>query len=150
MKKYILITIVLLLAMQLQAQSIERQVVGSGGMTLSTDLVTLDFTVGETVVTTIANDNSILTQGFHQTPFSQVIVIDPEPTAVFSLYPNPTSGRVIIEGEGIKETNIYAITGQRVFRTNKTSFDISHLLAGVYIAQIETKSKLITKRIVKE
>ncbi|MEW7280958.1 T9SS type A sorting domain-containing protein [Aquimarina sp. 2201CG1-2-11] len=149
MKKYILITIVLLTIMQLQAQGIERQVIASSGMTLMNDQVTLDFTIGEIAITTINNESSVLTQGFHQ-PSYMVITTEPDTPTTFSLYPNPTSGWVIIEGEGVKEINLYSITGQWVFTSNQNSFDISHLSSGVYMAQIETISKMIIKRIVKK
>ncbi|NQY28015.1 MAG: hemagglutinin protein [Flavobacteriaceae bacterium] len=49
------------------SQSIERQVIGSAGTTL-TDGATasIDFTVGELVVSTITDGTTTLTQGFHQ------------------------------------------------------------------------------------
>ncbi len=149
MKTYIFIAAIFL-GVQLQAQSIERQVIGAGGLTLSNDLVTLDFTVGETVVTTITNGNSILMQGFHQIPFAEVITVIEPDTFTFSLYPNPTSGVIFIQGKDIKEVEIYSITGQKVFQTNDHRFDISQLSSGIYIARIRTGNKLVIKRIVKE
>jgi hypothetical protein len=50
-----------------QAQTIERQVLGSAGTTLSNGTVSLDFTLGELAVTTITNGTTTLNQGFHQT-----------------------------------------------------------------------------------
>lgn len=150
MKKYILNTIVLLAIIQVQAQSIERQVIGVGGLTLSKDAITLDFTIGETIVTTISQGNSILTQGFHQIPFAEVITVIEPDTSTFSLYPNPTSGLVYVEGKDIQEIELYAITGQRVYATSQSNFDITHLSSGVYIVRIRTTKKLITHRIVKE
>ncbi|AUC83236.1 hemagglutinin protein [Lacinutrix sp. Bg11-31] len=49
-----------------QAQSIERQVIGVSGETLSNGTVSLDFTVGELAVTSITNGTTTLNQGFHQ------------------------------------------------------------------------------------
>ena len=52
----------------LQAQSIEREVVGSLGETIGNGgAVVLDFTVGELAVTDITNGAVTLNQGFHQT-----------------------------------------------------------------------------------
>jgi len=49
------------------SQSIERQVIGTSGTTLTDGTtLSLDFTVGELVVTTITDDTTTLTQGFHQ------------------------------------------------------------------------------------
>ncbi len=147
--KYITLVLLVLLCEGLWSQTIERQVIASSGMTLMNDQVTLDFTIGEITITTINNESSVLTQGFHQ-PSYMVITTEPDTPTTFSLYPNPTSGKVIIEGEGVKEVNLYSITGQWIFRTHQSGFDISHLSAGVYMAQIETTSTTVIKRIVKE
>lgn len=60
------------------SQSIERQVIGSTGTTL-TDGATasIDFTVGELVVSTITDGTTILTQGFHQGEVLLSIKINP-------------------------------------------------------------------------
>ena len=65
MKK--IIVIITLITSISYGQSIERQVIGSAGSTL-TDGATasLDFTVGELAVTTITDGTTTLTQGFHQ------------------------------------------------------------------------------------
>ena len=58
-------------------QSIERQVIASSGETLTNNGVTLDFTIGELAVTTITDNTTILTQGFHQGTILLGIKIDP-------------------------------------------------------------------------
>lgn len=148
MKTYIFV-ISIFLGVQLQAQSIAQQVIGSTGTTWSANGITLDFTVGEIAITTLNDNTSILTQGFHQLPYA-LITIDPVEPILFSLYPNPTSGLVVIEGDNIQQTEIYALSGQKVFQTNDSRFDISHLAAGVYIARIRTLEQTIHKRVVKE
>ncbi len=148
MKTYIFV-ITIFLGVQLHAQSIERQVIGAAGASFNNSTIVLDFTVGEIVITTVKDDTFVLTQGFHQSPYT-ILTIDPDTPTIFSMYPNPTSGLVFIEGDGILETEIYATTGQKVYSTKATSFDLTHLSSGVYIARILTTTKLITKRIVKE
>lgn len=48
------------------AQSISPTVIGSAGGSGSTGGVSIDWTVGETAITTLSNGGNILTQGFHQ------------------------------------------------------------------------------------
>lgn len=50
----------------LLAQSIERQVLGSTGATLSNASTTMSFTVGEITITSIDNGSVFFSQGFHQ------------------------------------------------------------------------------------
>ncbi|WP_299440122.1 hemagglutinin protein [uncultured Aquimarina sp.] len=59
-----------------QAQSVERQVISSGGNTISNG-VTLDFTIGELAVTTITDGTTTLTQGFQQATLQLAIKINP-------------------------------------------------------------------------
>ncbi|MBQ4820677.1 hemagglutinin protein [Aquimarina sp. MMG016] len=61
----------------IEAQTIERQVIGSSGTTISDGSVTLDFTVGELAVTTITDGATILTQGFHQENVQVSIKVNP-------------------------------------------------------------------------
>ncbi|WP_452599660.1 hemagglutinin protein [Pontimicrobium sp. MEBiC01747] len=68
---------ILLLAFQMNAQSIERQVIGSAGTTLTNGTVSLDFTVGELAVSTITDGTTTLTQGFHQGTVALLIRVDP-------------------------------------------------------------------------
>lgn len=67
----------LLCAMSVHAQSIEREVVASGGNTISDGNITLDFTVGELVVSTITDGTTTLTQGFQQGSIALSIIVDP-------------------------------------------------------------------------
>ena len=64
MKKILLVA--LLITTISYGQSIERQVIGSSGQTLSNGSTSIDFTVGELAVTTITDGATALTQGFHQ------------------------------------------------------------------------------------
>jgi hypothetical protein len=67
----------LIAASQFNAQTIERQVIGSAGTTLTNGTVSLDFTVGELVVSTISDGTTTLTQGFHQGTIALAIRVDP-------------------------------------------------------------------------
>lgn len=68
-----------------------------------------------------------------------------------TLYPNPTTGIVNIEAEGLKNVVIYDVTG-RMMKTvaNENTIDISNLEAGVYFFSVETENGSAMKKLVKE
>jgi len=90
---------------QLQAQSIERQVIGSSGNTLSNASASINFTVGELVVTTITDGSTVtLTQGFHQ----GVIQLSINLSAVAYLQGaslNPNSGEETLMRDDLRVSN---------------------------------------------
>ena len=71
--------------------------------------------------------------------------------STISIYPNPTTGLLNItsEEQDIRMISIFDLSGVRLFYTQGTTFDISHLPAGVYIVQIITEKGIVTKKIVK-
>jgi len=77
MKKILILTLVLFFMENSEAQSIEREVIGASGTTLSNTSVNLDFTIGELVVTTITDGVTILSQGFHQGSYLLSVKISP-------------------------------------------------------------------------
>ncbi|MDH7447655.1 hemagglutinin protein [Aquimarina sp. 2201CG14-23] len=87
----LMLLMILLVVVNATSQSIERQVIGSAGTTLSNATVTLDFTIGEPVITTITNGTAIVSQGFHQGSLMLAIKVNP---VVFLQGPalNPNSG----------------------------------------------------------
>jgi len=55
-----------------------------------------------------------------------------------AIYPNPTTGIINLSSEGIiTNIELYDLTGKRVAQFTKTTFDISHLNAGVYQTKIQ-------------
>jgi Secretion system C-terminal sorting domain len=66
MKKIFFITMILLLKSIVQAQSIQRSVIGSAGKTMSTSGFTLRSTVGEAIVAKASNAGYKLNQGFQR------------------------------------------------------------------------------------
>ncbi|MBQ4820604.1 hemagglutinin protein [Aquimarina sp. MMG016] len=77
MKKIFLTIIAIGTLISTQAQSIERQVISSGGNTITNGGVTLDFTIGELAVTTITDGTTTLNQGFQQGNIQLAIKINP-------------------------------------------------------------------------
>jgi len=68
-----------------------------------------------------------------------------------AVYPNPTTGLVNIEAEGLNNVVIFDVTGREVRALGaETTIDISDLEAGVYFFSIETENGTAMKKLVKE
>lgn len=73
----------------------------------------------------------------------------------FSVYPNPTNGKIIVKCEKLKVKNVVItdITGKVIFSTdvesNLTEMDISELSKGIYFLKIETENQVFVEKIVK-
>ncbi len=93
MKQFLFI-ITLLITSSLFAQTLERTVIGSSGTTLNSANASLDFTIGELVVTTSSNGTIILNQGFHQEEIILKIKLSP---VVFLQGPLTTSGTTTMD-----------------------------------------------------
>lgn len=71
------------------------------------------------------------------------------------LYPNPTTGTVILSGlNGSSRISVYDITGQllqeNVVSANTTSLELAGYKAGLYLVKVQQGSQVIVKRLVKE
>ncbi|MFO8066250.1 MAG: DUF5689 domain-containing protein [Bacteroidales bacterium] len=69
-----------------------------------------------------------------------------------SVYPNPAKERFTIEsGELINNIRIISVTGQIIknieLNSQQAEINVSDILTGIYLIQIETKDQTITKRI---
>ena len=78
--------------------------------------------------------------------------VDDQNQLDISIYPNPTSDIVFIEGNYSQlKVVVYDILGKQVMNKPITnSIDISQLEKGVYILQLSDGAKLTTKRIIKK
>jgi len=96
MKKLILL---LLFSFSLMAfsQQISPDVIASGGDHFESDELSLSWTIGETVVSTLESD-VILTQGFHQGNFIITAIDEKElENLSINIFPNPTPDYLYID-----------------------------------------------------
>lgn len=68
-----------------------QELVSAQGESLSNASGSIDFSIGELVISTESNANNTLTQGFHQTAWEFVSLEDHLPAFSMSIFPNPTS-----------------------------------------------------------
>ena len=78
--------------------------------------------------------------------------VDDQTQLDISIYPNPTSNIVYIEGNYSQlKAVVYDMLGKQVIKESiTTSIDISHLGNGVYILQLSDGAKLTKQRILKK
>jgi Leucine-rich repeat (LRR) protein len=76
-------------------------------------------------------------------------------SAMFTIYPNPTSNLLTIQNTNeleIESVSLYDTLGRKVMESNESteSIDVSNLTAGIYFIHIATASGTVTKKIIKE
>lgn len=90
---------------------------------------------------------------------NDVILANEEPVVKydFDVFPNPTFGKVKFRNVGdlgyIKNVSVYNISGQFVYsaalNNNTNEIDLSHLMQGVYLLQLETKDTIQNVKLIK-
>ncbi len=76
----------------------------------------------------------------------------------FTIYPNPASTTITIESikHQVQSIRIMDVLGREVFRSSKNdvlstkNIDVSQLLSGIYILQVQTEKGILNKKFVKE
>ena len=125
------------------SQSIDRQVIGSTGITLGNTDISMSFTIGEISTTVFTTDELILLQGFHQGVFSDII--DNEFLDLI-VYPNPTVDSFKIKNLTASAiVNIYDLRGRLVLQkknvTTNKKIDVTKLNSALYIVKIKVGNR---------
>jgi hypothetical protein len=63
--------------------------------------------------------------------------IDQIPNKI-SIYPNPTTDRIYIQGENISQTELFDLRGRKIKTTNQKQIDISEMGIGTFILKVTT------------
>jgi len=78
-------------------------------------------------------------------------IIDPnnvlECNEKYSIFPNPTTGKIVINIKNIEKIFIYNSKGQLINNSDKTDIDIGTYSKGLYFIKIITNNGIITKKI---
>lgn len=141
--KNMVVPVLLLLCVHFSnAQSIERQVIASGGDYAMVDGLSLSFTIGELAILPLETSSLLLSQGFQQGELAISTSIQNPSKLQFLVYPNPTKGWVHISlTEKVKTSlKISILDGQgQLCRQQITSNDVE----GLNLTQLPTGSYFI-------
>ena len=67
-----------------------------------------------------------------------------------AIYPNPTTGKLIIEGQGEMRVSVSNMLGQEILNTlvnGQSTIDLSRCETGVYLVRIENGSNLLSRKV---
>ena len=138
--------------MQAFGQDIPMQVVSSAGGYFSSASVSVSWTLGEPVISTLTSTNVILTQGFQQgNLFGTDVPINPDINSLnLKMYPNPANNKVWFDvnnqkAKGDFVVEVFDITGRKIIIQNLGQFvsqeqmelSVSTLKPGIYLVNVK-------------
>lgn len=108
---------------------------------------------------TDSNDGDV--SGLHGADDAWVVKFAGMPTGsievaslAFGPYPNPTTGRIIVEGQGLRQVVVCDALGQPVHQQTSAGMslvmDLERIPAGVYLVIIEVNDQRIAQRVLKQ
>jgi hypothetical protein len=141
--RQLLFTAAMLSASAAGAQVLDRQVLAPGGTSFS-GAVSIDWTIGETVVQSATVNNTRVLQGFHHPLTSASSAVVPLSSQGIRMYPNPASDRFFVQWEVPTDdftVELYSVTGallhkERVLSGMTAGIDISQFAPGSYLVQV--------------
>lgn len=152
MKKMLLLITTTIFVSDIFSQSVSPYVISPIGSFYTNSIGSLSWTLGETVIATLNNNNNILTQGFQQSSYKINAVNENKNKTKLSIYPNPSSGIVNInylnKSHYKLDAVIYNIEGIKLFekQINNTDniIDLSCFESSIFLLKIfDTKGKII-------
>ena len=146
MKQYILI-LVAFVGFKATAQTLHPTVIATSGTSFNDGTNQLDWTMGETVTSTLTSGSDMLTQGFHQPDLLITAIENPTETVMVNIFPNPTASTIQVQLQDITNATtieLYSndgklITSQKITST-ATQIDMSSYAAGTYLLSIKNKN----------
>ena len=145
MKNIFLVFLILL-----SFNGLSQSVISSAGKTSISNNFIISWTLGETVVATLQNENTNLTQGFHQPLMVDLFPNSLEDNMVLAMvaYPNPTYDKVLFKGgdpTGIYHLRLVDKLGrvleQKSVQASELDLEMGRYTNGSYLIEvIENKS----------
>ena len=133
-----------------------QEVVASQGDTYSNGSGSIDFTIGEVVISTVSDATNEITQGFHQTMWDFVGLEDFDANFAVSIFPNPAQDVLTIQATAFEDVTFILTdaAGRIVMRDiltgELTPLDVASFEAGTYNLSLEKASRTLkTFRLIK-
>jgi len=129
-----------------------QEAITSAGRIFNTNGVNLSWSLGETVVATVDDGSTTLTQGFQQSNLA-ITAIKEEEESFYHVFPNPTRNVFTIKNTKNTEVttvaSLYQLDGKKIkdvsINTTSTQVNIADLPAGTYLLTINHYSFRILK-----
>lgn len=84
------------------------------------------------------------------------VIVESPAIPLLSVYPNPTSGYLVVQGAGIHRAALFNCLGERLREylvggttCSQVQIDLSDLPAGMYVLQVLSQGVVVTKKVVK-
>jgi hypothetical protein len=155
MKKSILLFILALFSIEVSSQRLSQTVIAPEGGSSTSGSITLEWTLGELAVESVATGNRLYTQGFHQ-PISVKIFYQPpvsllpEPGFEIIVAPNPVQSLLMIYSTSTMTKSLRFtlsdITGKKLWTrsnvaaTSVNRIDMTGIVTGLYILNVHDAS----------
>jgi hypothetical protein len=158
MKKTFYFLLILILPVFSFAQSFERSLIGSAGTQSTKGDVSLDWSIGETMVADFSNSKAILSQGLNQWIKVLTAVRElPDWHDDVSIFPNPFVDVVTLKSSNLKDYSIelYNVSGNLILKQQwsgeENTLNLGNLHEGIYLFVIkDIKGKFITLKAIKQ
>ena len=136
-------------------------IVGSSGTGKTTDNTTLSWTIGQPIIKTFSNGDVHLSSGNQQTDTKLLVTaVEDKNTTAFKIaaYPNPTQEKLTITfNEPLKTPSSYDIissdgkcVASNPILGNNQTVDVSSLLTGMYLLNIQVNNSTQSFKIIKQ
>lgn len=146
MKLQILLVVAYAAVTQMSAQA----VLSTTGGSYASSTVSVNWTVGETMIQTFDTNNVLVTQGLQQqSDFTSNVVEVPATT--LTLWPNPARESVTISDSKspIERIEIFDAVGKLVVTyAQKNTFSVAPLAAGSYVVRVHSNARSEEHRLV--
>lgn len=132
---FLLIAILALACTVATGQSIDRQLIGAGGLVTNNASIDIESSIGEALVGDLTNSSNEFNQGFQQAD-DLITSLNDQLSGGFTVYPNPFSNYLSIETDmDVASIRLFDMKGTLVADmnySNHQSVDLSFLSAGLY------------------
>jgi hypothetical protein len=129
------------------SQSLSPQVTSTAGTSFANGANQLDWTLGESVTSSLSANNQLVTQVFHQSNLTITAIDKLDNKIGITIFPNPTLDIIQIKFEKVNENNVlelYSVDGKLLLTKNASTdiqlqLDLSAYNSGTYILKIKNK-----------
>ena len=72
-----------------------------------------------------------------------------ELATLYSIYPNPATSTVFVNGPDIQSIDVFTLEGKRIFSSNLQKLNLNALTKGTYLLNINTGKGIVSKKLIK-